>query len=86
MDVAKGFDGVALSDDNDLVVGKTVGNGTEILALDRTTRSWVPVPLPDHKAGTWLAVFGFDGTTLVTSPAHGTLRRFKLTEDVPGKE
>jgi len=81
-------DGVALSDANDLVVGRKVGKGrgTELLVLDRPTREWVPISVPGQKPGAWLAVFGFDGTTLVASPTSGKLLRLRLVEDPSGKK
>jgi hypothetical protein len=70
--------GRALSGDNQLILGRRVGAKFDILALDRKGRAWKPVTLPDQSAepGSHVHVLGFDGPTLVTSGALGTLRRW----------
>ena len=70
------IEGAALSDENDLVVGKFGGGGFDILALDRRARAWVSVTLPKETIRGWSSVLGFDGTTLVATPRSGQLRRF----------
>jgi len=74
----RGLDGVGLSDDNDLVIGRNPGGKFfEVLALDRTARQWAPVSLPEPMTRVWNGLLGFDGKTLVTHYADGRLRRFK---------
>jgi len=69
--------GVAISEDNDVVVGNFERGKAEFLALDRSSRSWIPVSLPKEDAPTGAYVLGFDGTTLVTTTQNGKLVRFK---------
>ena len=69
--------GVALSDDNDVVVGLSRNGKTELLTLDRGTRTWRLVALPKEHASTWTRVLGFDGITVVTTTASGRLTRFR---------
>jgi hypothetical protein len=75
MNSYRDFAGVALSVSNELVVGIRA-NDTRILALDRPTRTWVPVSLPTSVSRGWNEVMGFDGSTLITMPRADTLRRF----------
>lgn len=71
--------GVALSDANDVLVAKAIGDRTVFLTLDRAARSWVPVPMRGRdRPGAQARVFGFDGTTLVVEKERGILSRFKL--------
>ncbi len=68
--------GVALSPDNQLIVGIVSGGEGRFITLDRSSGTWTVVSMPDP-APLWLAVLGFDGETLVTAAEAGRLRRFK---------
>jgi len=68
--------GVALSAENDVVVGRLANGKSELEMLDRQNRTWVPVSVPQEFATTYMRVYGFDGTTLVTSHSNTELRRF----------
>jgi len=73
-----GLDGVGLSDDNNLAIGRNPGGKFfEVLALDRTARQWVPVSLPEPMTRVWNGLLGFDGRALVTQYGNGRFRRFK---------
>jgi hypothetical protein len=67
---------VALSARGDLVLSSPK---TKVLALDRETRQWVALSLPNPigQVSRPVGVLGFDGLTLVVEPANGTLRRFR---------
>jgi hypothetical protein len=67
--------GVALSPDNQLVVGIVGGGEGRFMTLDRPSDAWAAVSMPDP-APLWVAVLGFDGETLVTAAEAGRLRRF----------
>jgi hypothetical protein len=69
--------GIALDDQNDVVVGWFGKGKTQFVVLDREARVWRPLQLPKEYAPTWAMPLGFDGTTLVTDSKNGTLRRFK---------
>jgi hypothetical protein len=71
------INGLALSDKNDVVVGRFGHGHAEFLALDRDIDDWNPLSVPKEYAPTWAYVHGFDGATLVTNSKNGTLRRFK---------
>ena len=69
--------GVAMSEDNDVVAGNFDNGKAEFVVLDRSSGEWVPGSFEKEQAPRWVRVLGFDGTTLVTTPANGRLRRFK---------
>lgn len=69
--------GLAMSDDNDVVIGRFGHGKADFLALDRETRSWSQLSLPKEYVPIWAGVHGFDGTNLVTNSKNGTLRRFR---------
>jgi hypothetical protein len=69
--------GAALSEENDVVVGVIRGGKRELLALDRSSRTWIPVSPPEGPAPIWSYVLGFDGTTLLATAEDGKLRRFR---------
>lgn len=68
--------GVALSTENEVVIGRLANGKSELEMLDRQNRTWVPVSIPQEFATTYIRVYGFDGTTLVTSHTNTELRRF----------
>ena len=68
--------GVALSSENDFVLARQANDKSKLDMLDRQTRTWIPVSIPAEFAPTYLRVYGFDGTTLVTAHTGTELRRF----------
>lgn len=69
--------GMALSAENDVVVGLFGAGKGEFVALDRSSRTWTPVSLPREHAPIWARVLGFDGTKLVTTTGNGVISRFE---------
>jgi hypothetical protein len=70
--------GLALSDQNDVIVGYFGKGRAELLELERETQTWARAALPKEYAPAWALVLGFDGTTLVTHSVGGILRRFTM--------
>jgi hypothetical protein len=70
--------GLALSDQNDVIVGHFGKGHAELLELERDTQTWARVVLPKDYMPSWAWVMGFDGTTLVTHSGTGILRRFNM--------
>jgi len=68
--------GFALSDQNDVIVGRFGKGHAELLELDRDAQTWARVTLPKDYTPSWAWIMGFDGTTLVADCNAGTLRRF----------
>ena len=68
--------GFALSDQNDVIVGRFGKGHAELLELERDAQTWARVTLPKDYTPSWAWVMGFDGTTLVTHSETGILRRF----------
>jgi len=71
------LDGVALSSNNDLILGRKGARGTEFLALDRAAKAWHPVSLSGRTSDYGVSILGFDSDTLVATTVPGTLRRFR---------
>ena len=80
-------DGVAISEDNDVVLGDfratrespapPDAGAPQFLVLDRSSGEWIPVSLPEGQAPRWAHVLGFDGTTLVATSINGKLTRYR---------
>jgi len=70
------INGVALSDENDVVAGRFGHGYAGFVILDRDTGTWNQLPVPSEYTPKWAWVHGFDGTTLVTNSSNGTLRRY----------
>lgn len=68
---------MALSEDNQVVVGRFGGGRSEFVVLDREKRSWPTVSILKDRAPKEARVLGFDGTTLVTTTSNGILSRFQ---------
>jgi hypothetical protein len=81
-DLAKGSveldTGVALSDSNEVIAGRFSGGKNDFVMLNRTTKNWEPISLPEREKPNWARVLGFDGDTIVTTSTNGTFRRYVL--------
>jgi hypothetical protein len=68
------INGLALSEDNEVVAGTSTKDNAQLVVLDRSTHAWVAASAP---ATMTARVLGFDGTTLVVRQGNGVSR---LTE------
>ncbi len=76
--------GIALSSENDVLIGTQWQGPLSVLELDRPTGTWKPVPVRTD-SGKTQRLLGFDGLTLVTS-AGGTsasMRRYDWSAALP---
>jgi hypothetical protein len=73
---------LALSEDNEVLVGTRDGEVRKVWWLDREERSWKPVDLPGAKLTPW-ALLGFDGDRVVVidggHPNGATVARYSLS-------
>jgi hypothetical protein len=72
---------LALSENNDVLLGTKDGDGLKVWWLDRENRSWAPLELSFGKLKNH-ATLGFDGDTVVVINGLGasgaTVARYKL--------
>jgi hypothetical protein len=68
--------GLAISDENEVVIGRFGHENTGLLVLDRSSRTWNALSVPKEQVPSWVDVKGFDGKMLVTTTRNGTIRRF----------
>ena len=68
---------LALSVDNEVIVGPTKCEKPGYWRLNRGTRKWEPVEVSQRQGSDRDIVLGFDGDTLVASSSHGAVRRYK---------
>lgn len=68
--------GMALSEDNDVVLSRFGGGKAEFTTLDRQDRTWTAAFVPKEHAPKWARVLGFDGADLVTTTTNGRIARF----------
>ena len=81
-DTLHDLSGVALSDQNDVVVGRFSRKKAEFDLLDRENGTWIPASMEKERLPSWARVLGFDRATLVvTSKTMGVLSRFNVQID-----
>jgi hypothetical protein len=68
--------GMAISDENEVVVGRFAHENTEFLTLDRSSGTWNALSVPKEQVPSWVGVKGFDGKMLVTTTRNGTIRLY----------
>ena len=81
-DTLHDLSGVALNDQNDVVLGRFSRKKAEFDLLDRENGTWIPASIEKERLPSWGRVLGFDGATLVvTSTTMGVLSRFNVHID-----